>query len=407
MRLLLTSLPLALRSILQWPMRAALTAFGILIGVAAVVITVALGEGTEIAVRQKLNNLGENTLTVAPEQARASGATEQLLVPRLTEGDGEALAREASDVASVAPLLTAQADVAFGGFKVSSQVTGTRRSFFEIRDWQVDKGELWSEQAESTASRVCLIGAKLAAELFGNGDPVGRVLRIGRHPFRVLGVLREKGQGAFGQDQDTIVLMPIATHRSKLKPTSPGLVDQILVKAKSERTVDAARRDATAILRQRHGLAEGVDDDFNIRSQDAFRETQARIVGVLRLLLTSIAAISLLVGGIGIMNIMLVSVTERTRDIGIRMAIGATRWDILVQFLTESVLLSLLGGALGTALSVAGTLGLAHALSLPMRPSAEALLLALGVSTGIGVVFGLVPSWRAASLDPIIALGRQ
>lgn len=388
-------------------MRAALTAFGILVGVAAVVITVALGEGTEIAVRQKLSNLGENTLTIAPERNRASGATEELSLPRLTESDGQAILREGSNVAAVAPLLTSQTPVAFGGFTLSGQITGTTRSFFGIRDWPVETGESWSEQAETTASRVCVIGAKVASELFGNTDPVGRVLRIGRHPFTVLGVLAEKGQGSFGQDQDTVVLMPIATKRSKLQPTSPGLVDQLLVKAKSENTLDSARNEATLILRQRHGLGEGAEDDFRIRSQDAFRETQERIVGVLRLLLTSIAAISLLVGGIGIMNIMLVSVTERTRDIGIRMAIGATRWDILVQFLTESVLLSLLGGALGTALSVAGTLALAQALSLPMRPSGQALMLALAVSTGIGVVFGLVPSWRAASLDPIIALGRK
>jgi putative ABC transport system permease protein len=302
--------------------------------------------------------------------------------------------------------LSSQADVAFGGFELSSQITGTTRSFFSIRAWPLVNGELWTDQAESTASRVCLIGSEVARELFGNDDPVGRVVRIGRHPFVVSGVLGKRGQGSFGQDQDTVVLMPIATKRSKLQPTSPGLVQRLLVKAKSESHVDGARREASAILRQRHGLGEGASDDFSVRSDEAFRETQERVVSVLGLLLTSIAAISLLVGGIGIMNIMLVSVTERTRDIGIRMAIGATRWHILVQFLTESVLLSLMGGALGAGLSALGTLALASALSLPMQPSAHALIVALGVSTLIGLIFGLVPAWRAASLDPITALGR-
>jgi putative ABC transport system permease protein len=407
LRYLSTSISLAFRSILQWPLRAALTAFGILIGVAAVVITVALGEGTEIAVQRKLNNLGENTLTVVPEERAASGAQSEQAEPRLTEGDARAIASEAGSVALLAPLLSSRADVAFGGFKVPCDVIGTTQNFLSIRAWPLVKGELWTEQAEKTASRVCLIGHKVALELFGDTDPVGRVLRIGRHPFLVQGVLAEKGQGAFGQEQDSVIVMPIATKRAKLQPTSPGRVDQLLVKAKSDTLIESARSEMGAILRQRHGLWEGAEDDFDIRSQSAFRETQDRVVAVLRLLLTSIAAISLLVGGIGIMNIMLVSVTERTRDIGVRMAIGATRWDILIQFLTESILLSFIGGALGAGLSVALTMVLAEALNLPMEPSAEALLVALGVSTSIGVLFGLIPSWRAASLDPIVALGRQ
>jgi putative ABC transport system permease protein len=406
-RYIKTSVPLAFSSILQWPMRAALTAFGILIGVAAVVITVALGEGTELAVQRKLNNLGENTLTVVPEQAQTSGAAREQVEPRLTEEDARAIAREAGSVVMVAPVLSSRADASFGGFKLACDVIGTTQGFLSLRAWPLVKGDVWSEQAEKTASRVCLIGHGVATELFGDADPVGRVLRIGRHPFLVQGVLAEKGQGAFGQDQDNVIVMPLGTKRSKLQPTSPGRIDQLLVKAVSDTRVDSARSELAAILRQRHGLREGVEDDFDVRSQNAFRQTQDGVVAVLRLLLTSIAAISLLVGGIGIMNIMLVSVTERTRDIGIRMAIGATRWDILVQFLTESILLSLIGGALGAGLSVVATLLLAQALSLPMQPSAEALLVALGVSTSIGVLFGFIPSWRAASLDPIVALNRQ
>jgi putative ABC transport system permease protein len=406
-RQLSSAVPLAVRAILQWPLRAALTAFGILIGVAAVVITVALGEGTEIAVQRKLNNLGENTLTIAPQGDAVSGAGREGFEPRLTQADGEAILREARSVTHVAPLVTSRQDVAFGGFKISADIIGTSAAFTTIRSWAVNSGEIWPDHAEQTASRVCLLGQKVRAELFGDADAVGRIIRIGRHPFRVLGVLEEKGAGAFGQEQDNVVLMPAGTARSKLAPASPGRVNQLLVKARDAQSIEAARQDITLVLRQRHGLWEGADNDFSIRTQDAFRETQDRVVSVLRLLLTSIAAISLLVGGIGIMNIMLVSVTERTRDIGIRMAIGATRWDILFSFLTESVLLSLGGGLLGSVLAVAGTFAVGEALSLPLEPSADALSTALAVSTAIGVVFGIVPSWRAASLDPIIALGRQ
>jgi len=407
LRILLTAIPLALSSIVQWPLRAALTAFGILIGVAAVVVTVALGEGTELAVSQKLSALGQNTLSVFPEQATPSGVEREGYQPRLTEGDGFAIAREAPSVLHVAPILASRGEAAFGGYALQADFIGTQRAFLDIRNWPVASGEPWAERSENTGGRECLIGVGVARELFGDEDPVGRVLRLGPHPFRVLGVLAEKGPGPFGQEQDNIVVMPIAAMRSKIRATAPGRADQLLVQARDAGSVDAAKREIGALLRQRHALWEGAEDDFTVRSDEGFRDTQDRIVGVLRSLLTSIAAISLLVGGIGIMNIMLVSVSERTRDIGVRMAIGATRWDILIQFLTEAVLLSVLGGMLGAGLSVLAIAGLAQGLSLPMRPSLEALGVALAVSTGIGVGFGIVPSWRAASLDPIVALGRE
>jgi putative ABC transport system permease protein len=407
LRVLLTAIPLALASIVQWPLRAALTAFGILIGVAAVVVTVALGEGTEIAVRQKLETLGQNTLSVFPQQTPPSGVEREGYQPRLTEGDGLAIAHEAQSVLHVAPILASRGEASFGGYALQADFLGTTRAFVSIRNWPLASGELWPERSENTGGRECLIGVGVAHELFGEEDPVGRVLRIGPHPFRVIGVLAEKGPGPFGQEQDNIVLMSVAAMRAKLRPTPPGRVDQLLVQARDAGAVDAAKREIGGLLRQRHGLWEGVEDDFVVRSDEGFRETQDRIVGVLRSLLTSIAAISLLVGGIGIMNIMLVSVSERTRDIGVRMAIGATRWDILIQFLTESVLLSVFGGLLGAALSVAAIAGLARALALPMQPSLDALGVALGVSSAIGICFGIVPSWRAASLDPIVALGRE
>jgi putative ABC transport system permease protein len=407
LRILITAVPLALASIVQWPLRAALTAFGILIGVAAVVVTVALGEGTELAVSQKLATLGQNTLSVFPQQTPPSGVEREGYQPRLTEGDGLAIVREAPSVLHVAPILASRGEASFGGYTLQADFIGTHRAFVDIRNWPLASGELWPERSESTGGRECLIGVGIARELFGDEDPIGRVLRLGPHPFRVLGVLAEKGPGPFGQEQDNIVVMPVAAMRAKLRPTAPGRVDQLLVQARDAASIDAAKREIGALLRQRHGLWEDVEDDFTIRSDEGFRDTQNRIIAVLRSLLTSIAAISLLVGGIGIMNIMLVSVSERTRDIGVRMAIGATRWDILIQFLTEAVLLSVIGGMLGAALSVVVIAGLAQALSLPMRPSLEALGVALGVSSGIGVGFGILPSWRAASLDPIVALGRE
>jgi putative ABC transport system permease protein len=408
LRVALASVALAFKAILQWPMRAALTVFGILVGIAAVVITVALGEGAEVAVQQQLKNMGENAMSVGPEATRAAGSRRAAGTPRLTEDDAAAIVRDSENVTQIAPLLQANGDVAFGGFTMSADLVGTSRSFFEIRVWPLSKGSLWSEQAEATASRVCVIGANVALELFGESDPVGRVIRIERHTFLVTGVLAIRTHGAtVGNEQDNVIKMPVSTMRSKLRPTEPGVVDRLIIKSKNEAVRSSARKDVTEILRQRHGLLDGMPDDFWIREDDSFRETQARIVGALSALLTSVAAISLLVGGIGIMNILLVSVTERTREIGLRMAIGATRGQILLQFLTESVVLSLIGGALGLGLSAVGTIGIGSALSIPMRPSPTAALVALGVSTTIGLVFGLIPSWRAASLDPIVALGRQ
>lgn len=406
LRYLLTPLPLALRSLSQYPLRAALTALGVLIGVAAVVVTVALGEGAELAVKKRLSQLGDTSLTIRPERVQQTAAGAALRQPRLTERDGLFIAKQADAVSQVAPVLSARYPVAFEGFEHTPNVTGTNRDYLAMHGWQWAKGQPWSNQAEKTAQRVCVIGATVQRELFEPNNPVGRVLRIGRHPFRVIGVLKAKGQGQFGQDKDDLILLPISTMRSKLMPSQFDQVDEIQISVATAEASELAKQQVTAILRQRHGLFEEAQNDFRIRSQDAFGKTQDRIVGILGLLLTSIAAISLLVGGIGIMNIMLVSVTERTREIGIAMAVGATRRDILAQFLVESVVLSLLGGLLGTLVSLATTAALEKTLHIPLQPSSSALVVAVGVSLVIGVVFGVIPARKAASLDPIEALGR-
>lgn len=397
------TLRMAFGALARWPLRAGLTAFGVLIGVAAVTVTVALGEGTKRKVSAQVDKLGSNALTIQAQSRQRVGAVGDELA-LLTEADGRAIAREAIGVEHVAPMLSSNEQLVFATSNVNAEVVGTTREFFSIRNWETSSGELWDETAENTGAKVCVIGQTLREELFGEAEPTGRVIRIGRHPFRVVGLLEPKGQDSFGRDEDARVLMPIRAARSKLRPAQFGQVDSLLVSAKSEADTQRVRLSATRILRQRHGLAEGVESDFRIRSQAEFREVQAKVLGVLTMLLVSIALVSLVVGGVGIMNIMLVSVSERTREIGIRLAIGARQRDILVQFLVEALVLSLVGGAAGALLAATAIELLARALDIPMVLSLPALTAALAVSMGIGVVFGYLPARRAAALDPIDAL---
>jgi putative ABC transport system permease protein len=373
------------------------------------VLTIALGDAADRAVKAQVGALGDNSLTIQPERIdRTQGAGGGPGEARLTEHDAHALGRDGLSIARAAPVLSSNASVAFGGFRTNAEVIGSERQYLRIRSWEVELGELWSDAAENTGARVCLLGQTVARELFDGANPVGRVVRIGKHPFVVVGQLAPKGPHPTGQDQDNTVIVPLEAMRSRIKPTTRvGQVDQILLSASDAETLKLAEEQATQLLRQRHGLAEGVDSDFRIRGQDAFNQTQARIVSVLSLLLTSIAAVSLVVGGIGIMNIMLVSVAERTRDIGIRMAIGATAQDIMAQFLVEALVLSGFGGLLGILVSVAASGLLRGTLGLPLAPSGKAMLVALAVSSGTGLVFGLLPARRAARLDPMVALRRE
>ncbi|MEZ4226623.1 MAG: ABC transporter permease [Polyangiaceae bacterium] len=398
---------LALGSLRRNLVRAALTAFGILIGVAAVTIVVALGEGARDAVTGRIDSLGDNALIVIPQDTSQSGARDDAGLPDLTEADAESLAREAPSVERAAPMIAGFSQVVWRDANRPTQIVGTTRDFLRIRSWTVDNGELWGPSAEAVGDKVCVIGQTVRLEIFGAESPIGEVIRIGRHAFRVIGVLPEKGQSPFGNDQDDIILMPLRTMRAKISPTRPGGVHRILLQGTASTPPSVVQRDATAILRQRHGLAEGVENDFRIRSQEEFRQTQEGILDVLRILLLSIATVSLVVGGIGVMNIMLVSVAERTREIGVRMAIGAREADIRVQFLAEAVLLSLVGGALGAGLAVLVVRALASALSWQMGVSPVALAVALVTSTLVGVLFGFVPAHRAARLDPIFALRRE
>ncbi|HEX3596094.1 MAG TPA: ABC transporter permease [Polyangiaceae bacterium] len=400
----LTACVLALSAIRQRPVRAALTAFGILVGIAAVTIVVALAEGAGRVVSSAMDVLGSNSLIVRPRPSSKSGVRDDDKPSLLDEDDAIALPVEVPEVDRAAPFLSSQQQVFGPGSNAATPVCGTTRDFFAIREWAASHGSIWSTAAQSSHERVCVIGETVRSELFGPEDPVGRTVRIGRFPFRVVGLLAAKGQSPFGGDQDDIVIVPIGAYRSKIARVRPRQVARIFFSARSEGLVALAKQRATSVLRQRHGLVELAPNDFDIRTQEEFQRTQEEILGTLETLLLGIAAVSLMVGGIGVMNIMLVSVAERTREIGVRLAIGARSADIRAQFLVEAVVLTLLGG-IGGALSAWGAIVLlGRTLELPMRLSPGALGIAIATSTVVGVVFGFFPARRAAALDPIDAL---
>ncbi|MCC6553036.1 MAG: ABC transporter permease [Polyangiaceae bacterium] len=404
---LLSALAIALRAVRRNTLRAALTILGITIGIAAVVTVTALAGGARESVSSQISALGSNALLVFARSARASGVRNAATGSRLSELDSQALVRESTSIRAAAPFLRAGGQVIYESQNARPTIVGTRLSYFDIRSWKIGQGELWTTASESLSEKVVVIGKQTAADLFGSVDPIGRNVRIGRHAFRVLGVLEEKGQSPFGQSQDEIVLMPITTMRSHVLATRPFETHAILMSATSAETTERAKQQSEAILRQRHRIGEGDEDDFVVRSQTEFQAMQDAIYGALSALLISIAAVSLVVGGIGVMNIMLVSVTERTREIGIRMAIGAREADILVQFLLEALFLATLGGLVGTALGYALIFGFSSALGWPMKLEPASLAVALGVSTAIGLVFGFFPARHAARMDPVQALGRE
>jgi len=393
----------ALDALMRNKTRAALTVLGILIGVAAVVIVTALGSSASSQVGGKVDDLGANLLYVFPQSTQTSGAKAQT-TGRLTEADGAAIARDAVSVSGVASFLSSMGQVVYADKNTQTAIYGVNLSYFWIRKFEIEKGSVWTDTDEQVKTKVVVLGPTVATNLFGQEDPIGRVIRVGRAPFRVVGVTKARGSSLFGEDQDDRIFVPLGTFRARVMPTSPGRVDMLMAAATSEDVTDRAMRQIDAILRQRHHIRPDAEPDFQLRSQADLRGVQQSITGALSALLLGVAAISLVVGGIGVMNIMLVSVAERTREIGIRMSIGARERDILAQFLVEAIVLSLVGGLLGMALGSGVTLGLGRALDWPMAPSFTALAVAVLVSGGIGVSFGYFPARRAAKLDPIEAL---
>jgi putative ABC transport system permease protein len=404
--LFLGALRLALTAIVRNRMRAALTVLGILIGIMAVVVVAALAEGTASRVASDIDSFAANAIYVWPQSVQASGARSKS-VGRLTENDLRAVLRDAVSIKDGAAFLDVQGQVVYGDRNFTTQIVGVTLPYYDIRRWTIARGSKWSDGDELMKTKVCVVGQTVVDKVFGTEDPVGHTLRIAGFPFTVVGVLGARGSGSFGDDQDNRVMMPASSFRARIVHTPPGRADQLMFSASSPEVVERAKAQITSILRQRHHIADGARPDFDMRTQADMRETSDSIMGMLSLFGIAVAAISLLVGGVGVMNIMLVSVAERTREIGIRMSIGARERDILVQFLVEAIVLTLIGGVLGIVAGSLGTLGLGRALDMNVMPSPRAIAVAVGTSAFIGTVFGLLPAMRAAKLDPIEALRNE
>jgi putative ABC transport system permease protein len=398
-------LKVAFRALGRNKLRSLLTALGIIIGVACVIATIGIGEGARLQTENQLKSLGTNFLMIFPGAMTSSGARSGWgSNSKLSSDDVEAIRREVATVAYVSATIRTVAQVIYGNQNWSTSIQGGEVDWPLIRSWNVASGQFFTDQDNRTAAKVCVLGRTVATNLFGNEDPIGKTIRIKNIPFRVSGVLEAKGGSMMGQDQDDIVVAPYETVRKKIMGTTA--VGAILTSASSNELVDAAQAEITALLRQRHRInkALGQDDDFMMRSQTemlAQAEAQSRTMSTL---LWSIAGVSLLVGGIGIMNIMLVSVTERTREIGVRMAIGAKGGDIRAQFLVEAVALAITGGAVGIGLGVGIQHFVARVAGWPVALEPTAIGLAFAFSAVVGVTFGFYPALKASRLDPIEAL---
>ena len=408
MRSLLGGIRLALRAIRRNILRATLTVLGILIGVMSVVAITALGAGARDSVGSQLQALGSNFMIVFPQSTAVSGAQgAQGSGKRLTEEDGRAILREATEVKALTPWLEASVQVVAGDNNASTEADGATAAFQEVRDWPLARGELWTDHDEATKSKVCVLGQTVVTKLFGSADPIGQTIRVGNHPFHVLGVLKSKGQAPLGGDLDDVLIMPIGTMRSLILKTPPGFVGVFFISATSADMTDRAVKQITDLLRQRHNIAEGAQSDFKIQALKQIQDMQGRVYDLLTLILVIIAGISLIVGGIGVMNIMLVSVTERTREIGIRMAIGAREADIRTQFLVEAVVMAVIGGLLGAFLGTVIVAVTAQILEWKMSVDPAALAVSLTVSGLTGIAFGFFPARAASKMDPIVALHRE
>lgn len=406
MTTLLASIWIALRALRVNKMRSALTMLGIIIGVGAVITMIAVGSGAKARIAEQIASMGSNLLIVLSGSATSGGMRFGAgTVPTLTVEDAKAILNEIPAVRYVAPNQSGVAQVVYGNQNWSTIVNGTYPEILEIREWPLSSGRSFSQQELDGAAKVCILGKTVAENLFGAIDPVGQIVRIKKIPFTVIGVLSPKGQSTWGQDQDDTIFVPLSTAQKKLFGTAfPGMVRTITVQAKGPEYVEEAERQITELLRQRHRIQPSQENDFSVRNLTEVMSSAERSAETMSYLLGAIASISLLVGGIGIMNIMLVSVTERTREIGIRMAVGAKSRDILLQFLIESLVLSTMGGTIGILLGMAGTLVLSALTQWPTLFSVRAILLAFLFSGCVGVFFGFYPARKAALLNPIEAL---
>jgi len=400
------SLLIAMRALRVNKMRALLTMLGIIIGIAAVIAMVAIGAGASKMISDQISSMGSNLLLVLPGSTTSGGLRSGSGgTPTLTYEDAKAIKAECPSVAEVAPTVRGSAQVVYGNQNWSTIVLGTTPEMTAVRDWQIVAGRNLSPSDVDGALKNCIIGQTVADNLFGDADPIGKIIRIKKIPFTIVGLLDRKGQSPQGTDQDDVVFVPLRTAQRKLFGSQfPNAIGAMMVQAKDADVLDRAQEEVTSLLDQRHRIGPARERDFTVRNLSEIMAVAEQSSKVMSILLGSVASISLIVGGIGIMNIMLVSVTERTREIGIRMAIGAKQRDILLQFLTEAVLLTTVGGIIGMGLGVVGAMVVSKLMDWPTLISSTAIIIAFLFSAGVGVFFGFYPARKAASLNPIDAL---
>ena len=397
----------AWRALAANTLRSILTMLGIIIGVAAVITMIAVGNGATERVQEQMKGLGSNVMLVVPGSLSAAGVRQAAQTrSRFTEEDAEAIAIEIPEVQAVAPSSRTTAQAVAQNANWNTSIWGTTNDYLEVRDWSLESGRLFEPAEQSGSAKVAWLGQTVARELFGDEDPIDQVIRVRGTPFTVIGVLARKGQNSMGQDQDDVVIMPMSTFRNRIWNAGGNVrrIWTIHVKVREGQSMKVAEESVRELLRQRLKVPPGGDDTFSVRNLSEILAAQEEASRIMTMLLAAVAGISLLIGGIGIMNIMLVSVTERTREIGLRMAVGARPRDILAQFLIEAVTLSLFGGALGVLLGGLATWGVGTLAGWSVSMSAGAIMLAVGFSALVGVFFGFYPARRASHLLPIQAL---
>jgi len=387
-------------------MRSMLTSLGIIIGVSAVIIMLAVGSGASKKIASDMESMGSNLLMIRSASAKSGGVRMGSgTKPTLTLKDAQAIDDKARGILAVAPYSSEGKQVTYGNQNWSTSIAGTTMAYFMIRNYEIDSGRGFLRDDDKNGTKVAILGQTVSRELFGDVDPINKTIRIGNIPFKVIGLLKSKGSSGMGQDQDDLVFIPISTAQRKVFGTDfPGTVNMIAVKAQNDQVISMAQEDITDILKSRHHIGSKQDNDFEIRNLAEMQETIKSATKTMSLLLGAIAGVSLIVGGIGIMNIMLVSVTERTKEIGIRMAIGAKASDIRFQFLIESFLLSMVGGLIGVIIGIVGAHLMHTFAGMNIAITFSSIALSLGFSAAIGVGFGYYPAYKASLLNPIDAL---